>query len=312
MQTVDLTLAVNYLPACGCLIRLIMLMLAIAIVPPGDEILGGYLAIAAVLYMDRTLTHKIIFDGNAILMAVFFANTHAVIRASASSMRAYPVIMAVGHLLWACGCTLLIADPPQIRQALDKRVAGNKLIPVSAMLITIVISAYFQCELEPTPIRACRGLAFTLLAFAWIYVIGIHSNQGVGYLKETSWQFITRLAPVLYSPLWLAMLFCPAIIWALAVHHKSRLKQQEHSSHYQYAPLLQVSTDHDPAPAAKPPHEPPPIADPPQASTGLATASAAAQGEDPETQHDEELFRQAKQASAAARSRHTEAFRPQG
>lgn len=307
MQTVDLTLAVNYLPACGCLVRLILLMLALAIVPAGDEILGGYLTIAALLYLDRTLTHKIIFDGNAILMAVFFANTHAAIRASAGgTVRGYPVIVGAGHFLWAAGCILLIADPPLIRQALDSRkVAGNKLIPVGAMLIVIVISAYFQYDLEPILIRACRGLAFTLLAFAWIYVVGIHSNQGVGYLKETSWQFITRLAPVLYSPLWLSGLFCPAIIWALVMHHKSRQKPAL-PTHHQYAPLLPVSTDD---PAAKPPHDhhqPTQVVETPPPTLP--------QGEDPEAQLVEELLRQAKQASAAAssRTRHQESFGLEG
>lgn len=303
MQTVDLTLAVNYLPACGCLVRLILLMLALALVPVGDEILGGYLAIAAALYLDRTLTHKIIFDGNAILLTVFFANIHAVIRAATSTMRAYTPIVGAGHLIWAAGCTLLIADPPLVRQALDRKVAGNKLVPVSAMLVTIVTTAYFQCDLEPILIRACRALAFTLLAFAWIYVIGIHSNQGVGYLKESSWQFITRLAPVLYSPLWLAALFCPAIVWALVVHHKSRQKQSPSGAGtFQYAPLLPVTTDD---PAAKEPSEPPPVAESPPVTLQ----------EDPEAQLMQELLRQAKQASgtaAATRTRHQESFRPEG
>lgn len=302
MQTVDLTLAVNYLPACGCLVRLILLMLALAMVPAGDEILGGYLAIAAALYLDRTLTHKIIFDGNAILMAVFFANTHAVIRAATSTMRAYPPVMGVGHLFWSAGCTILIADPPLVRQALENRkVAGNKLILVTGMLVTVVVTAYFQSDLEPIAIRACRALAFTLLAFAWIYMIGIHSNQGVGHLKESSWQFITCLAPVLYAPLWLAVLFCPAAVWALVMHQRSRQKQQS-SGGYQYAPLLPVTTDDT---ISKEPSEPPPIAE---------TTPAIPQ-EDPETQQMQELLRQAKQALAGGgtyRARHPEGFRPEG
>ena len=305
MQTVDLSLAVNYLPACGCLIRLIMLMLALAMVPAGDEILGGYLVIAAVLYMDRTLTHKIIFDGNAILMAVFFANTHAVIRATVSAIKPYQVIIGVGHLIWAAGCVILIAEPPLIRRALDRKVEGNKLIPVSAMLVTIVTSAYFQTDLESSPIRACRALAFTLLAFAWIYMIGINSNQGVGYLKETSWQFISRLAPALYSPLWLTLLFCPAIVWALLMHHKSISKQAQ-SSYPHYAPLLPVSADNHNDSAAKPPQDPQP---PPEIVS--ETHKGTQPVEDSEALLVEELLKQAKQASAAAnRSRNTESFNP--
>ena len=80
--------------------------------------------------------------------------------------------------------------------------------------------------LEDPPVRACRALAFTLLAFAWVYVVGIHTPQGIEYLKETSCQFVVRLAPVLYSPLWLAALFSPAAVAALALQHS--LRQQPH------------------------------------------------------------------------------------
>lgn len=299
MQTVDLTLAVNYLPACGCLIRLIVLILALSLVPTGEEILGGYLVIAAALYLDRSLTFKVIFDGNAILMAVFLANVHAVIRAT-SSMRAYAPITGVAHLIWGAACTLLIADPPILQQAMDKRGAANKLAPVSAMLVNIVLSAYFHCELEPISIRACRAVSFTLLAFAWIYVIGIHSSQGVGYLKENNWQFITRLAPMLYSPMWVSILFCPAIIWALTTHHSSRQKQPSCSPNT-YAPLLPVSLDD---PVLKEPSEPPPAAEP---------GPAPPPQDDLEAQHMQELLRQAKQAlTGTTRARHQESFRPEG
>lgn len=303
MQAVDLTLAVNYLPACACLVKLILFLIALAMVPPGEEILGGYMILAAGLYLDRTLAHNIIFDGNAILVAVFVSNVHAAIRASASSMAPSLVVMGVGHLIWAAGCAILIADPPLIRQLImeshplnAKRLPpGGKLAPVCTMLVATVTTAHFRGELEPAPVRACRALGFTLVSFAWIYIVGIHSSQGVGYLKENSWQFIARLAPILYSPIWVVTLFCPAIAWALVMQHSSRQKQAQ--SPYQYSPLPPVSCDDPPVLA----HHHTPKAPPPASHGGAAGESPLP---DPEAQIVEELLRQAKQqASVTAKNR---------
>jgi hypothetical protein len=219
MQRVDLTLAVNYLPACTCLGKLLVFMLAIGLIPGSDEsVRGGYLTLAALLYMDRVITRNIIFDANAILMAVFFANVHAVIRTK-GTMRTYPILMAGLHICWANTCGLLIADPIPVRRLFERRLTAAKIVPVVMLLVIAVGTSYFQEDLEPSPLRACRALAFTLLAFAWIYVVGIHTQLGLEYLKENSAQFVARLAPILYSPLWIAFLFCPGVVWGLVAQH---------------------------------------------------------------------------------------------
>jgi hypothetical protein len=273
MQQVDLKLAINYIPACGCLIRLIALIVALAITPVGKEILGGYLVIAAALYLDRTLTRKIIFDGNSILVAVFCANVHAVIRSTPSNLHVHPAIIVIVHIIWSCVCTALIADPPQVRQilerqAISKRIQAKKLIPVCSMLVVQVTTAYFYSEIEPLAIRALRAVHFTLLSFTWIYLVGLNSNQGVSHLKETSWQFVARLAPILYATPWVAALFSLSMAWIFIAHHTTHIPEQ---SPYQYAPFVQ----------------PEPLIETPQP---VATT------EDTEAQLEQELFRQAKQA----------------
>jgi hypothetical protein len=273
MQQVDLKLAVNYIPACGCLIRLTGLILALAITPVGKEIPGGYLVIAAALYLDRTLTRKIIFDGNSILVAVFCANVHAVIRSTPTGLNIHPAIITVIHIIWAWVCTVLIADPPQVRQilerqAISKRIQAKKLIPVCSMLLVQVTTAYLYSEIEPLFMRALRAVHFTMLSFAWIYLVGLNSNQGVSHLKETSWQFVARLAPILYATPWVAVLFSLAIVWIFVTHNASHIPEQ---SPYQYAPFIQP--------------EPP-----------IETPEPIATIEDTEAQLEQELFRQAKQA----------------
>jgi hypothetical protein len=70
-------------------------------------------------------------------------------------------------------------------------------------------------------------MAFTLLSFAWIYIVGIHSAHGLEYLKETSSQFVVRLAPVLYSPPWLAGAFLVAAVVGLVLQYSRQFQRME-------------------------------------------------------------------------------------
>jgi hypothetical protein len=229
MKKVDLALAVNYVPACVCLCKALILILALSMIQSGEEIRGGYIPIAAMLYLDRAVIRNMIFDANAILLAIYFANVHAAVRVT-SQRQAYPILVAGLHLCWTGMCLTLLAEPGRVRWILEKRVQASKIVPVCLMLLVLTGTSYVHAPLESGPVRACRALAFTLLAFAWIYLVGIHSPHGIEYLKETSSMFVTRLAPVLYSPLWLAVLFMPAAVGALVWQFSSLATTGRHSS----------------------------------------------------------------------------------
>jgi hypothetical protein len=214
MKKVDLTLAVNYVPACLCLCKALVLMLALIMIQPGDEIRGGYIPMAAALYVDRLIMRNMIFDANAILLALYFANVHAAVRAT-SVRHSYSALLWGLHLCWIGMCLTLLAEPSRVRWLFEKRVQASKLVPVLFMMMVLVGTSYIHAPMENGPVRTSRALGFTLLAFSWIYLVGIHSAHGIEYLKETSCQFIARLAPVLYSPLWLAIPFIPCAIGAL-------------------------------------------------------------------------------------------------
>ena len=102
--------------------------------------------------------------------------------------------------------------------------------------------------MESGGVRTCRALGFTLLAFAWIYLVGIHCQQGIEYLKENSCQFVSRLAPVLYGPLWLSAVFVPAAVGALAWHFSSRAKESVvQAAEVVHPPQVQQADPENPA-----------------------------------------------------------------
>lgn len=223
MKKVDLSLAVNYVPACLCLCKALILMFLLGAIPSGEEIRGGYIPLAGMLYLDRLVMRNMIFDGNAILLALYFANVHAAVRAT-SVRQTYPLFVAGLHVCWAGMCLTLLAEPGKVRWWLEKRAQASKVVPVLFMIMVLVGTAYVHAPMESGGVRLCRALGFTLLAFAWIYLVGIHTAHGIEYLKDTSSQFVTRLAPVLYSPIWLAALFVPASVAALAWHYSLRFE----------------------------------------------------------------------------------------
>ena len=226
---VDLTLAVNYVPACACLCKALLLIFLIGLIPPGQEVHGGFITIAAMLYVDRAFTRNIIFDANAILMAIFFANVHAAVRSS-SERPAYWFFVWGMHVCWAGMCLTLVYEPAHVKWFLERRAQASKVVPIVFMLFMLVTTASLHTPLEPPPLRACRAMAFTLLSFTWIYVVGIHTQSSIEYLKETSSQFIVRLAPVLYSPPWLSGAFTVAAVVGLVLQYYNRFKPQEVSA----------------------------------------------------------------------------------
>ena len=251
--TVDLRLAVNYLPACACLGKMLVLMLAMGLIPSGQEV-DCLITLASMLYIDRLITRNMIFDANAILLAIYFANVHSHIRA-VSTHRAYGGLVDGMFLCWAMGSVVLISEPHVVKSILERRARATKLGPVLLMLFVITAIAHFQAPLEPGGLRATRAVAFTLLAFAWIYIVGIHTPRGIEYLKENSCQFVAQLSPVLYVSLWIAVAFTLAATAGLIV---------------QYMRLMAAQC---PAPAAK--HEPVVVTVEPATAAAVVPPSSA-------------------------------------
>lgn len=272
---VDLTLAVNYLPACTCLGKVLVCMLAIAVIPPGREV-DGLVLVAAMLYMDRMITRNIIFDANAILLAIFFANVHAGIRAL-NTQHAYRILVDCMFLFWAAGSLLLLGEPQLVKKTIERKPAAARVVPVMLMLTIVVAMTHVHEPLEPGGVRACRAVAFTLLAFAWIYIVGVHATTGIEYLKENSCQFVARLAPVLYASQWVAVLFAIGAVAAFAT---------------QYMRLPQTTTA---LPLTARPGEPPSA--PKESYVESACASTPTEMPD----DTEELFRMARMQAAARR-----------
>ena len=100
---VDLSLAVNYVPACSCIVRLLILLLFTSHIDDEHEI-GGFVLVSLLVYLDRITNRvwagNVIFDSSAVIMAVFFAEIFQVLRVSATDVRLSFMGMLVSHLVY--------------------------------------------------------------------------------------------------------------------------------------------------------------------------------------------------------------------
>lgn len=266
---VDLRLAVNYLPACVCMAKMILFVLAVSTITQGHEI-RAYTLLAAALYLDRLWTTNIIFDANAVLLAVFFSHVHALIR-TGSAMEPNVLLVVCVHGCWMTACGILLYEPPVVRRILERRSSLERLGPTAAMLFVVVSTSYFRGDPEHIAVQGWRALSFALLSFAWVYIVGIDNMNGADHLKQNSYQFITRLAPLLYSPFWTTVFFFQGAAVCLGTQYFRRYNPQA-------IPVYQPLDAQSPYP----PTAPSPTCD------------------SDEQENLEELFRQARQKSAPA------------
>ena len=213
MQQVDLTLAINYIPACACVIKTMAILMIINIISAGHEI-GGYTIICSVLYLDRLFTYNNIFDGNSILIAVFFSNVINSVRAT-NTHNAMPFALFMVNMTWTACCVYMIIEPPHLKRIFERRHRMYHAMPAILMVSMISSMLLFHMEPDSPGVKITRGLSFTILALAWIYIVGVHQTHGIDQLKETSAHFISKFAPLLYSPEWIALVFGLVALGAL-------------------------------------------------------------------------------------------------
>lgn len=121
---------------------------------------------------------------------------------------------------------------------MDRRATWAKIVPVLLMLLIVVATSHFHADMEPGAVRCCRALAFTLLSFAWIYIVGVRAPHGIEYLKENSCQFVARLSPVLYVSAWIAAAFTISAVGGFAVQYMRMAAVEAAAASAPYQPIM--------------------------------------------------------------------------
>ena len=206
---IDLTLAVNYVPAALCLIRLMFYLFLIGVLKSGEEI-GGYTILALILWMDRVIFRvyikNTIFDSSAIILAVFISNVFLTLR----TYNTKPYMSFLGLVVnfgWMASAICMILEPVHLRRVFEKRARMYHVVPAFITALAIGAQIQVHADHEENGMRFFRGGSFALLSLVWIYVVGIHQSRSLEPLRDNSSHFIARFTPVLYLPSALSFLF---------------------------------------------------------------------------------------------------------
>jgi len=217
-SSIDLTLAVNYLPAVECIFKVLCLSCVLCLI---HVHLGAFPALALMLNIDRALSNARIFDGNAVQYSVLLSWFINILRADASA----PVLVwSVATILWMAFSFLLVVEPVQVQEffVLYRHGARQNLRQNLRQIIPAVVNGFFVgffVFLPFTPesylFRVARTMAFAALCVGWVYVVTVwkpHHGHG-------SHALLARFSPVLYVHPILAGVYFVLCIGVMIYHY---------------------------------------------------------------------------------------------
>lgn len=221
-ESVDLSLAVNYLPACICVAKSSVLIGALAAMHL-FSFFPGYVALGMLLVSDRIQCPGKIFDGNSILLTLLLADIVYRLRETREDMwwHLWESIWHGGSVIWSMFAIYLITEHDKFIREPRERNA----IFVATSILLVVISMCRGTE-EPVVIRVARNFTFTLLSVLWcvlymqclsvffplknaknrVYIAGIHKRRMSSH-KDSGVHFLINFGPVLFVHPYCAIVF---------------------------------------------------------------------------------------------------------
>ena len=198
MPAVDLSLAVNYVPAVGCLLKTLVMLTLLLLIGPGEHF-GCYTLIALLLSVDRVLSRQRILDGNCLLCVMLGSSFVNFIRAGIPPP--VPVFVNVFIVLWVAVSLLITVEPEQVRE-FEKRFPTLYMgLPVFFSTLGVGSSTVAHMNADSSGLVISRCMCFALFSILWVYVIGVWRSKpsdlkrnGVLY----SHCLVLRFSPMLF------------------------------------------------------------------------------------------------------------------
>ena len=215
-EHIDLSLAVNYLPAVECSLKGIFLCFVLVFISPGDH-LGVYTIMSLLLNIDRVISRTRIFDGNALLCTVLASHVINFLRAGVA-----PVPFLIGPfvtLIWLACSVVLITEPEVVRGYLADKARLRRILPALVTGFGIGSLAFTPMPAESMGLKFVRSLGFLMLCVIWVYVIGVWRRNSMN--ESFNQNLIAKFCPFLFVQLGY-MLFFLLICFCLLAFHVSR------------------------------------------------------------------------------------------
>lgn len=224
-ETIDLSLAVNYLPAVECSLKGMFLCFVLGFISPGEH-LGVYTIMALLLNIDRVVSHRRIFDGNALLCTILASHAINFLRAGVTSS---PFFLApFVSIIWVACSVLLVAEPPFLTEYLAERTLLKRVLPSLVTGFGIGFLAFTPLNSEASGLKFFRSLGFLAMCVIWVYVIGVWRRNGMN--DTFNQNLVAKFCPFLFVPIGFSIVFL-LVCFVLLAYHVSRDTQQPPGPH---------------------------------------------------------------------------------
>jgi hypothetical protein len=241
MDMIDLSLAVNYLPACACIGKTVALAFVLCVIHAGGMI-PAYVPVAAALMLDRLLSATLIMDGNSVLLGVLASHLVWEVQRSADGRwepwSGLPLLLSA---VWPMGAAWCLWGKYRITGATrlqEQRIAFAEAAAVVGAL------AFLRAEEELRIVRFARYLAFACLCLAWVYAIGLYQRRMI-HPSDSAVHFTIYFSPILYVHQYAALAYAAFCLVSIGANVHTQ----------QAAGLLPTGGEPDPPPP--PPDRPP-------------------------------------------------------
>jgi hypothetical protein len=229
-MSIDLSLAMNYLPACVCIVKSTVLIVALFIVHK-YTLPALYITVGVCLVLDRMHCNMRIFDGNALLCGVLLGECVSLIRAG-SRNDDYPslVTLHVMGFIWICVAAAALAVPRGKQQHLS-----SKDLQLGSYLTSFAISvcAFLPADGSDTrEVRIARSGGFVVLGVAWVYVVGVNMPRLI-HGRESTTYLTVLFSPLLYVNCYLGVVhgvFAAVFLaWRLLGHVRGETEERRYA-----------------------------------------------------------------------------------
>jgi hypothetical protein len=224
MPPLDLTLAVNYIPAVVCVAKAVLISFCLCILNPGTH-LGGFIVFAMMLNIDRAISSARIFDENAVQLCILAAWVINYLRVASEAGR---FLNPVVSFVWVLFSVVLVLEPKAVQELFVLYGQGSggtihKIMPAVITSVMVAAISYTPLPVELGAVKAARTIGFASLCVAWVYIVTVwkakprHGNN-TSCVFETH-ALIARFCPVLYVNWVLAAVFGVVCIGAMVYHY---------------------------------------------------------------------------------------------
>jgi hypothetical protein len=225
MAHIDLSLAINYLPAVSCILKT-LLMSSTLIMVTSEHNLGVFTIFAMLLNLDKVVSGERIFNGNAVLCLILLSWFLNYLRVG---MKHVPVFTGSVSVFWAIFSLTIILEPARVRRIIATDSWGDttlvnpkphhwnlkRLGPSIVNTLWICLISFTHLEEETGSFKIARSLSFSILCVAWVYIVGVWQRCGQTHMAIFTQNLLARFSPILFSPPLVCLGFIFVCVFAL-------------------------------------------------------------------------------------------------